>query len=403
MTSVPRAAIERCVGDPDAFVAGHWGREPLLHHEPATPGFADLLDLPDVDHLITGTLLRMPSFRLVKDGTPLDPASYTQTVRIGSSRADRSVRPDRVLDLFAEGATIVLQALHRQSPAVAAFCRDLELFLTHPVQANAYVTPAVSKGFALHHDTHDVFVLQTRGRKRWRVYRPLVELPTPGQRWSRVAEGPGEPIIDAELRPGDCLYLPRGFPHEAEARDEVSIHVTVGIQATTWLDLWTELMKGAEDHLPFREALPVGFAREPDRLAEEVPGRLEELRGWLGDAAGKEAASDVARRFWRTRRPMLSGQMGNLARIASIDTATPLRLRRGGVFEISGEDGEAVVLLGGRELRMPGFAEAALRFISAASGPFQAADMPGLDDASRLVLVRRLVREGALDIVDGGS
>ena len=170
----------------------------------------------------------MPGFRMVREGTPLDPSTYTGTVRIGGRPLERVARPDRVLAEFDRGATIVLQALHRQSGPVARFCRDLELALTHPVQANAYVTPPTSKGFAVHHDTHDVFVVQTHGRKAWRVYGPLVDLAGPDQPWSDALGAPGPPVLQGELRPGDVLYIPRGFPHDAEARREVSIHVTVG-------------------------------------------------------------------------------------------------------------------------------------------------------------------------------
>ena len=54
--------------------------------------------------------------------------------------------------------------------------------LGHPVQANAYATPAGAQGFAVHHDTHDVFVLQVAGEKRWLVYEPALELPLKDQR-----------------------------------------------------------------------------------------------------------------------------------------------------------------------------------------------------------------------------
>ncbi len=51
----------------------------------------------------------------------------------------------------------------------------------------------------------------------------------------------------------------------------------------------------------------------------------------------------------------------------------------------------------GKEVRFPEAAEPALRFAFDVAGFFSAADLPGpLDEPSRLVLVRRLVREGFL-------
>jgi lysine-specific demethylase/histidyl-hydroxylase NO66 len=395
--------LERCVGDVRRFAEDHWGRAPLYRQGADVSGFPRLLELGDVDHLITETLLRMPSFRLVKEGSPLDPGSYTQTIRIGSRPVERTIRPDRVLDFFQQGATIVLQALHRQWPPVATFCRDLELDLTHPVQANAYVTPATSQGFAVHHDTHDVFVLQTSGHKRWRVYRPVVDLPGKEHPWSKSRTDPGGPILEAELTPGDCLYLPRGFPHDAVAREEVSIHVTVGIVAMTWVDVWRHVMKSLPEHEPFREALPIGYAEDPTALGHEMAVRAKELQAFVEEHADQEAASSLARRFWRTRRAALAGQLSQLERLRAIGLTDELRRRRGGVFRVSAEGEEARVLLGVRELRMPLGCEPALRFVARAAGPFRATDLPGLDEGSRLVLARRLVREGAIEIVDASG
>ena len=391
-------ALRRCVGDPDRFLERHWGAQPLLHR--SEEGFAGLLDLVDVDHLVTETLLRMPSFRMVKDGEPLDPTTYTQTIRIGGRPVERTVRPDRVAAAFDQGATIVLQALHRQWPPVARFCRDLELSLTHPVQANAYVTPPTSRGFAVHHDTHDVFVLQTHGRKRWRVYRPLVELAGPEQPWKDALGDPGAPVLEAELAPGDALYVPRGFPHDAEAREEVSIHVTVGVLAHTWLDLWRHVLRRAADHRAFREALPPGFADRPEEVLGELGVRVKELHDWLEGAAGEDAVRSFARGFWSRRRPMIPGQLSQLEAAARLEAETPLRRRPGAVFRVEVQAEEARVQLGKRELLMPAFCEPALRLVAGAEQKFSASDLPGLDRASQVVLARRLVREGAVEVVE---
>jgi ribosomal protein L16 Arg81 hydroxylase len=73
----------------------------------------------------------------------------------------------KVLGLFADGATVVLQGLHRYWPPLTELVRGLELALGHPCQANAYLTPPGSQGFAVHSDSHDVFVFQTAGTKQW--------------------------------------------------------------------------------------------------------------------------------------------------------------------------------------------------------------------------------------------
>ena len=57
----------------------------------------------------------------------------------------------------------------------------------------------------------------------------------------------------------------------------------------------------------------------------------------------------------------------------------------------------AALAFEGRTLRFPDRIADELEYLVTADGPFTAADLPGsLDDDGRLVLVRRLVREGFL-------
>ena len=84
------SALERCVGDAEAFLAQRFGQEPNYREGPS---FDDLLSLADVDALLTGAGLRRPAVRLVRDGTPLPPASWTRRVRTGSVTVDDLLDP----------------------------------------------------------------------------------------------------------------------------------------------------------------------------------------------------------------------------------------------------------------------------------------------------------------------
>lgn len=70
---------------------------------------------------------------------------------------------------------------------------------------------------------------------------------------------------------------------------------------------------------------------------------------------------------------------------------------------VAGAGRLTVVLGGGLELDMPAALEPAMARIAAAAGPFRLGDLGDLlDGPSRLVLGRRLVAEGLLEVVDGG-
>jgi bifunctional lysine-specific demethylase and histidyl-hydroxylase NO66 len=392
-------AVERCVGDAAAFVRDHWATAPLLRRGAGPEGFDDLLSLDGVDRFLS-TSPRTPAFRLVKDGQPLPPAAYTKSGRIGSQPLADLADAGKVYDHFHAGATIVLQGLHRYWPPLTAFCRDLELFLTHPVQVNAYLTPPASRGLGVHHDTHDVFVLQVHGRKLWQVWDAAVPFPLPHQRkLPPGAEAPaGPPLVDAELAPGDCLYVPRGFRHVARTAETASLHLTVGISTRNWNEVLREVVELATEEAWFREGLPLGFADDPAALASSLAERVAELRRFLDKVDLDRVAGRTARRFWASRPPLLAGQLQQLLALDELDDATVVRRRPGVVcrLEVSGD--RLTVLLGDRELAMPARLEPAMRRLLAA-GSFAVADLAGLLDApSRLVLVRRLVREGLLEV-----
>ncbi|GAA4399383.1 hypothetical protein GCM10023168_06590 [Fodinibacter luteus] len=250
----------------EVFSRDHWGRAPLLSRAddlpPPTHGFG-----PDaVDELLSSRALRTPFLRMARAGATLDASAYTLGGGVGATIGDQ-VSEDKVLREFAAGATIVLQALHRTWGPVGASARELAADLGHPVQVNAYVTPPANRGFDDHYDVHDVMVVQVTGEKHWQVRPPVLDAPLRTQPWTDrreavAAAATAEPVIDATLRPGDCLYLPRGWLHSATATEEVSTHLTFGVHPWTVRHLVDDLLRAAATHLDadpaVRASLPVG-------------------------------------------------------------------------------------------------------------------------------------------------
>jgi bifunctional lysine-specific demethylase and histidyl-hydroxylase NO66 len=376
-------ALARCVGDPARFLAEHWARAPLYRPAADATAFADLFSLADVDRIISSTTPRFPAFRLVKEGRQLDPRSYTRSGRVGGQPVDDLADPGSVYELFGGGATIVLQSLHRFWPPLVRLSRDLELALTHPVQVNAYVTPPASRGLGVHHDEHDVFVLQVHGRKRWDVYDP--------------AGGPEDRLVVAELAPGDCLYLPQRFPHAAWTAATASVHLTVGVVPVTWAEAVRRAVVPALEDALSGEPLPAGFAADPDALVAGVAEQLGEVRRRLDKLDPAAIAVAAADRFWSGRPPVLSGQLQHLLALEEIADHTVVRRRPGAVCRLRRRGDRLEVLLGDRALRMPARLAPAVRAILAGDR-LVVGDLAGhLDPPSRLVLVRRLVREGLLE------
>jgi len=388
----PAGALSRCTSvDAATFAAEHWSRTPLLSRAKELPrSFGDLLSTADVDELLTDRALRTPFFRTVRegDGLPLP----TRTVTAGARQIGDLVDPEALAAQYADGATLVLQSVHRLHPPVAAFCRQLAVELGHPTQCNAYLTPGgQNQGFDYHHDTHDVFVLQVSGRKRWIVHEPVVRLPLSSQPQAGshlVPEG-AEPVMDVELLAGDALYLPRGYVHAALTTDDDSVHLTVGVLSTTWYDVLKDVLTLAGTREQFRDALPVQPAGSLDEL---LPDFLRSAADWFQSLPLDDVRKLAADRLARSVPVEPLSLLATASAVRVLEPSTVLRPRDGlmTTLQVTGES--AVLTAAGRTVTLPAFAEPALRRLL--GGPCTVGDLPDLDEQSALVLARRMLREG---------
>ncbi|MBK8435001.1 MAG: cupin-like domain-containing protein [Austwickia sp.] len=306
-------ALARLVGAVPDFTDRVWGREPLLRQGASgTVGWPELLTVDDVDELLSIRGLRTPFLRMARSGRTLPERSFTGPGGVGAGIADQ-VSDTEVSRQFAEGATIVLQALHRNWPPLIEFTHTLGAELGHPVQVNAYVTPPQSQGFAAHYDVHDVFILQLAGTKEWRVHAPVHPWPMRDEPWDLFtdavqARADQEPVLEAVLHPGDCLYLPRGYLHSAVAQGEVSAHLTLGVHTWTTVDLVRALLDEALSEVTAREQarapLALGVAvDDPYALAEQLQVARRLLIDTLDQVGDEAVAERLAQRLRAGQRP----------------------------------------------------------------------------------------------------
>jgi hypothetical protein len=394
--------------DLDTFADRHWGRRPLVVGSAGDRGFQDLLDLDGIDELLSRRALRTPFVRLVRDGSVIGSAEFTGPGGVGAEIGDQ-VRDDHVADLFAGGATVVLQALHRTWAPIADLATELGAELGHPVQVNAYVTPPDGQGFGAHYDVHDVFVLQLAGTKRWTVHAPVHPDPLRGQPWTdrsdAVARRAREaPAMTRDLCPGDVLYLPRGWLHSATAGPEVSAHLTVGVHVVTRYALLEALVAVLAGDPRLRGSLPPGL--DPADPAQLAP-HLDAVRDVLGDALPRIGADAVAahlrERVWQGGRPEPVRPVAHAVFARGLRPGDAVRARAGLGHRVThpAPDGRVVLELPDRRISLPGTTAAAVRDLLT-GGRRTVGDLPGLDAADQVVLVRRLLREGVLVPADQG-
>lgn len=407
------STLDVLTGDAQIFRTEVWASRVHLHRTTPEP-LQELFTLEDADRWLTGSALRTPLLRIAQDGSVLASGRFTRSGSIAGQSLSGLVDPRKALALFDDGATIVFQGLHRFHAPLADLCAALELELGHPCQANAYLTPPSAQGFAVHADTHDVFVFQTHGSKLWEVHETL-----------------GAPR-EVLLEPGLVMYLPTGTKHAARSQDGISLHVTVGINQLTWRSLVERtvrrtladlaepaaLAEPAEPAEPTEAAkladhLPAGYLDDPHSRAALVEGLAARLAEVADAVRGVDTDAVVQREidaFFTGRGPRLRGSLQDRDALAGLNRVTLMRRRTGRPFVVAAADpltpDESAtrlrVFLGDRVLNVPGHLQAAL--IELAEQPVGATFTASLlrrhlDMDSSLVLCRRLVREGALEIV----
>ncbi|MEZ5381812.1 MAG: cupin domain-containing protein [Microthrixaceae bacterium] len=331
---------------------------------------------------------RAPAFRMVRDGTTLPRSQLCRSAGVGHERLADLIEPNRVLEAYDNGATLVLQGLQHTDPALARWSTNLALALDQPIQVNAYVTPGSARGLDLHFDYHDVLVVQLSGTKAWRIWAPLDRTRLPQKRGEKITRPAwdelGEPLIDVTTRPGDVLVLPRGHPHAAETLDTDSCHLTIGVMSLTWQALLAQHLReraggpalaasATEGGDPGAALLALGDHLDPAALA-----RLRRLEIW--------------RRQPRTRlRP----------RGAALDPSQPLRVTPGPLLWLDPQGDEVALQLGDRALRFPAAASPLLAAVLTGDEGLSPQQLTGeehggLDADSVRAILTVLHREGVL-------
>jgi hypothetical protein len=385
---------------PEHFFSDFWEKQ-FLHLEKGPGTFDHLFSIRDVDRWLLSTR-----------GGPAD--SIALTAPEGASSAFQKYRPqevaiDSVYEAFSGGRSVVLNYLESCWPPVMGLVKSLGHYFCADIGVNVYLTPQGKRTFDTHVDDHDVFILQVDGEKAWRLHelkflsvmrlehKQDLELPP---EWGK---GRLETPLAAELRlrPGDILYIPRGMPHCAVAEDTTSLHLTVSITPLYWTDLLKAAVEQASFSKPeLRKALRPGFVQDPT-AREGMRDDFAVAMQTFADSASYDSAFNVLRRSrLRQQGYPLDGHFAHLDPTREIVSASAIE-RRGEVlcFVDSSESGFCSIFFASRHIRGPERLRRSFEFVRD-HARFTVDQIPGLDDNGKVVLVRRLIREGLLRFVD---
>ena len=294
----------------DKFLQHGWAQMPFKLDEEWAFAIGSYT-MEDVERDIT---LLPPQF--VAHGVTVDGGIFNKPFSAGFTFSD--------VDAAMDGATVVMLNAGFLVPALARVSLAMLEASQLPIWLNVYLSkPGLTRSTQCHTDKQDVLLVQSTGRKRWRVYRPPPPSDTPqhdpfarGKGKDLMSGRPEDLLIDTVMKPGDVLYIPAGFPHEtdtvgeaetpttAAAASQPSVHLTVGIDTHLWGLSYAKLREvalsrsrqavGLPGGLPLtnlpteawsklHEPLPVGFLAAP-ALAPLCAGSTNAAAVQLSDA-----------------------------------------------------------------------------------------------------------------------
>ncbi len=300
---------------PEQFFAENWEKQYLHLESTVADRFESILKLSDLNELFMGRRLDMSEVSAVATGYVVAPGRYSaSSIKSASDLTKGRVDGHKLKALARDGATIILNRVNEQIPSLHSFCTLLGKAMRQSVWANCYITLPGGEGFRDHYDTHDVFILQLDGAKKWLIRPSPIQLPS-AEIPHRVLDAPlREPVEEVMLKQGDLLYLARGQVHSATCSDQQtrSIHITIGMQSITCFDVVVEALRGAffkDDRLRQSFASPPasGDATLPNNrqisdLIREIAPSLdgEAAYGrlcWMAEDQRTSGSADLVRNF----------------------------------------------------------------------------------------------------------
>ncbi|MEZ4888011.1 MAG: cupin domain-containing protein [Chitinophagales bacterium] len=363
--------------------------------------YDNILTLKDIDEYLSKKDIRYPSIRVVKNGLKIDKYKYLKDIPYGDSCFTELLDNDKLYKLYKDGSTIVLQSFQRHIESLRRLSLELHSQILCEFQANLYLTPKLSQGFAAHYDAHDVLILQIHGKKEWYLYESPEFLPTKNQTFfstphCQIDWDNMKPTFHKTIEEGDLLYIPRGLVHKAVTTDTTSLHITFGMFPQKWHNLLAYIANSITEFTDFREALPIyNKTYQSDYILNELKNKFDKV---IDSSKMKEFVVDYIDKYTIQKRMTSDlNRLLDFEKLEQVCENSVIQRRKEIIFRIE-KDSQSHLIFYDKKVTLPIFMNEAIAYV-AKNEKFKIRDLPNnIDIESKILFTKKLIEEGFLTI-----
>lgn len=387
----------------EAFTREYFERA-ILHVDRQQPRhFSGIYGIGDVEDALQVGATNVAHFSLIRSGSPTLALERYAPPRPGLRGDSGTTAPVPTIDarevaaLVNQGWSLVVNDAALFSARLQRFCNGFQARTGWFVQPNVYLTPPNAQGFDVHYDTHGTIVAQIEGTKRWRLYRPPIELPLESQPSAIASRDALTFDREVLLEPGDTLYLPHGVPHEAVTGETRALHVTFAMRTVRAIDLIERVLaSAATTDVALRRSLPADWENDAS-IVETLRERLQShLASAFLPASAPRAAERLAIEFYGASRINAEGAFHAASVADRLHSGSSIAIYADRPYAVAPGSG-TTLLVAGRALSIPPQCLPALDRLE--SGPARVDELPGLELAQALWLARALLAYGIAYLV----
>lgn len=264
----------------ETFMSEYFGSRPV-HITGAGSPRAGLLSTARLEQLLSV----LPhwtedNLKLILNSRPVMGEHFLDQAGAGAGR--RRADPAKVQLFLRMGASLVGDHVEDIDARVRQAAAMLSGQFAATAGANVYRSFQGIRAFNSHCDLHEVFAVQLEGEKVWQIYENRADAPVEElqgeQAQATIDRAKGKIMLTVRMRPGDLLYIPRGYFHDALAESGASLHLTFGVRPLDGRYLFRLLEELAVKDRQFRAYLPDG-RDDPDALRVHLARLAEALAG----------------------------------------------------------------------------------------------------------------------------